>query len=229
MAAQPSKGKDFIVVVSGLPRSGTSMMMQMLDAGGISVVTDDLRKPDEDNPKGYYEYEKVKDLEKDNSWLDIARGKAIKIVSPLLFHLKTEGDYRYKIIFMRRDLDEVLASQRKMADRLKREEDKLEDEKLKQHYIKHLGEIEEWMDNRENIEVVYVDYTDVIKDPLTIAEGICEFLDMDLDTKKMAQVVSDSLYRQRYKETGGSGQEAASAEEVDKEMIMDRLKSLGYL
>ena len=106
-----------IVVVSGLPRSGTSMAMKMLEAAGLSMVVDGLREADEDNPKGYFELERVKDLanETDWSWLDSARGKAIKIISYLLKELP--DTHNYKVIFMRRDLNEVLASQAKMLDR----------------------------------------------------------------------------------------------------------------
>ncbi|OYV85360.1 MAG: sulfotransferase family protein, partial [Planctomycetia bacterium 21-64-5] len=107
-----------ITIVSGLPRSGTSLMMQMLDNGGIQVVTDGSRTADVDNPKGYYEFEKVKAIQRDTSWLAEARGKAVKMVSQLLYHLP--GDERYRIIFMERDFDEMLASQEKMLARLGR-------------------------------------------------------------------------------------------------------------
>jgi len=107
---------ETITVVSGLPRSGTSMMMQMLGAGGLAVLTDGKRGADADNPRGYYEYEAVKSLGQDASWLASAGGKAVKIVSALLIHLPDGFDYR--VIFMRRPIAEVLASQRAMLDRL---------------------------------------------------------------------------------------------------------------
>ena len=104
-----------ITVVSGLPRSGTSMMMKMLDAGGMEILSDEVRKADEDNPKGYYEFEKVKELEKDASWMGQAAGKAVKIISALLMHLPEE--YSYRIIFMRRKMEEILKSQEQMLIR----------------------------------------------------------------------------------------------------------------
>src|SRR3954453_3930250 len=107
-----------IVIVAGLPRSGTSLMCQMLDNGGVEVVTDRLRTPDTDNPRGYYELEKVKKIKEDASWLPEARGKAFKMVSQLLYDLPATE--RYRVIFMQRDLDEVLVSQEKMLERLGR-------------------------------------------------------------------------------------------------------------
>lgn len=228
-----SKEGDYIIIVSGLPRSGTSMMMQMLDAGGVPVLKDDIREADVDNPKGYYEYEKVKELERDSSWLEMACGKVVKIVSPLLFHLKIDGGFRYKIIFMRRDLDEVLMSQRKMADRLKRDEDRIEDERLKHNYLKHLEDLKIWLRDKDNIEVEEVDYSLTLQDPKSVAERIRDFLGtgmgVDLDTEAMARVVSESLYRQRAKDRELAASDAASKEEADREIIMQRLKTLGYL
>src|SRR5262245_15575927 len=107
-----------IIVVSGLPRSGTSLMMQMLDNGGIEVVTDNVRAADTDNPRGYYELEKVKRVKQDASWLPQARGKAFKMVSQLLYDLPASE--RYLVVFMERDFDEMLLSQEKMLQRLGR-------------------------------------------------------------------------------------------------------------
>src|SRR5713101_3371282 len=107
-----------IIIVSGLPRSGTSLMMQMLENGGVEIVTDNIRAADTDNPRGYYEFEKVKKIKQDASWLPATRGKAFKMVSQLLYDLPTSEQYR--IIFMERDLEEVLLSQEKMLQRLGR-------------------------------------------------------------------------------------------------------------
>jgi hypothetical protein len=117
-----------ITIVSGLPRSGTSLMMQMLEAGGMDILTDGIRKIDKNNPWGYYEFEKVKNLGKDNSWLNLCNGKVVKIISILLYDLPT--DRKYNVIFMKRNLQEVLASQRKMLDNLQLVEDNQADEKL---------------------------------------------------------------------------------------------------
>src|SRR5215470_815323 len=147
---------EIITVVSGLPRSGTSMMMNMLAAGGMPVLTDALRAADEDNPRGYFELQKVKQLDKDNPWLREARGKALKIVSPLLKHLPR--DYSYRIIFMLRDLNEILASQNQMLIRRGEPTDTIADEKMAQMFRKHLSDIEKWLGEQANISVLYVDY-----------------------------------------------------------------------
>lgn len=219
---------NFITVVSGLPRSGTSMMMKMLDAGKMPLLTDEIRKADEDNPKGYYEYEKVKKLEDDNSWLDKAQGKTVKIISPLLNHLKLDAGYAYKIIFMIRDLDETLASQKKMAERLNQKEDRIKDNILKNEYSSHLEEIEKWLEQQKNIEVLPVYYKDVLKNPLAVAEGINDFLGMDLNINNMAAIADPSLYRQRA-EIIESAQEVSPDTETDKNLIIERLKQLSYL
>lgn len=220
---------DFITVVSGLPRSGTSMMMKMLDSGNMPLLTDEIRKADEDNPKGYYEYEKVKKLEDDNSWLGLARGKTIKIVSPILYHLKFDSGYKYKIIFMLRDLDEILASQKKMAERLNTDEEKIRDNILKNEYSSHLEEIENWMEQQENIDLLPVQYTDVLENPLAVAEGIHDFLGTGLDIQKMASVADSSLYRQRAETIDNTALNAGPDAQTDESIIIERLKQLSYL
>jgi len=220
---------EFITVVSGLPRSGTSMMMKILSAGKMSLLIDDIRMPDEDNPKGYFEFERVKDLKNDNSWLDIARGKAVKIVSPLLCHLNLDAKYRYKIIFMMRNVYEILNSQKKMASRLKLGEDDIEDSVLIQNYSLHLKEIQEWEKQNENVDVMYLNYTDVITNPLAAVQRICSFLDLSLNMQEMSAVIDDSLYRQRVEEPKNNSIPVASEEKTDNEIIAERLRHLGYL
>jgi hypothetical protein len=220
---------NFITIVSGLPRSGTSMMMKMLDSGNMPLLTDEIRKADEDNPKGYYEYEKVKKLEDDNSWLGLARGKTIKIVSPILYHLKFDSGYTYKIIFMLRDLDEILASQKKMAERLNTDEEKIRDNILKNEYSSHLEEIENWMEQQENIDLLPVQYTDVLENPLAVAEGIHDFLGTGLDIQKMAAAADSSLYRQRAETVNNPEQNADNDTQTDENIIIERLKQLSYM
>ena len=137
---------QFITVVSGLPRSGTSMMMQMLHAGGHPCLTDDRREADADNPRGYFEYDKVKQLRTDCSWLPEATGKAVKIIAQLLSVLPTELDY--KIIFMRRELDEVIASQNRMLDRQGRGGSDLSDERLRELFDQQLRHLEKLLADR---------------------------------------------------------------------------------
>ena len=190
---------DPVILVSGLPRSGTSMMMKMLEAGGLPILTDHIRTPDEDNPKGYYEYERVKDLDKsgqNKDWLKEARGRVIKIISFLLLELPEKNFYQ--IIFMHRQLDEVLASQNKMLTHRK-EGDKTEadDERMKKIYEKHLQKIQVFVFNNPNMEVLNVDYHQVLKDPKGCADSINKFLGLKMDIQGMLNAVDKNLYRNR--------------------------------
>ncbi len=220
---------NIITIVSGLPRSGTSMIMKMLDRGNMPLLIDHIRKPDVDNPKGYYEFERVKDLEHDNTWLKMARGKAVKIVSPLLQHLIMDATYRYKIIFMLRNLDEIIASQKKMADRLNESEDRIRDNILKQNYTRHIEEVRRWLEQNENMDFMYLNYKDVIYNPIPTSEDINAFLGLDLNTREMSMVADNSLYRQQMDMIINPVNEAVSEEAVDKAAIMDQLRQLGYL
>lgn len=188
--------KDHIIVVSGLPRSGTSMMMKMLEAGGLPILTDNLREADANNPKGYYEFERVKELPNgDYGWIPEAGGKVVKIVTGLIMHLPP--DARYKVIFMQRAMKEVLSSQKKMLGRLGKEDDKVEDEKMKKIYQEHLKQVNAWISKQPNIEVLYVNYNTMLGSPLESLQKVNEFLGGDMDVNVMAGVVDKELYRER--------------------------------
>jgi hypothetical protein len=184
-----------ITIVSGLPRSGTSMMMMMLQAGGMAVLTDNIRQADDDNPKGYYEFERVKGIEHDKEWLPLAHGKVVKMISVLLRHLPDE--YQYKVIFMRRKMEEILASQRKMLIRRGEDPDAVSDEKIAEASRKHLQKVDMWLSEQEYIDVLYVRYSDVLTDSRAQATRISRFLDDCVDPKRMAQAVDERLYHQR--------------------------------
>jgi len=190
------KSGEPIVVVSGLPRSGTSMTMKMLEAGGMQPVTDAIRSADEDNPRGYFEDERVKDLGhmEDRSWLRAARGKVIKVVSSLLQYLP--DDNFYKVIFMRRNLHEVLASQAKMLDR-RGEAAQTSDEELITMFESHLEKVEFQLRFRPWFDALYVDHRSVLSDPAGAARRINEFLGGKLDERRMAEAVDPNLYRNR--------------------------------
>ena len=169
-----SAPKEPIVIVSGLPRSGTSMMMKMLEAGGIMPLTDKIREADTDNPKGYYEFERVKQLDKgDTAWLPDAQGKVVKIISALLKHLP--ADYEYRIIFMRRNMPEILASQRKMLIRRGEDADNMNDETMTSLFEKHLKSTMQWIESQPNVSVLYVHYSDMLADPIPQIKKINEF------------------------------------------------------
>jgi len=182
-----------IIIVSGLPRSGTSLMMQMLDQGGVEVVTDNIRRADTDNPRGYYELEQVKKIKNDVSWLPATRGKAFKMVSQLLYELPpTEG---YRIIFMERDLDEMLGSQEKMLARLKKPA--APRATIERSFIEHLRRLHEWLANQPNMKVLYVCYNELLEGPEQQAKRVSAFLGGQPDAAKMAMTVDSSLYRNR--------------------------------
>ena len=185
-----------VVVVSGLPRSGTSMTMKMLEAGGLELVTDGERAADEDNPKGYYEDERVKNLAEteDRAWIRQARGKGIKVISFLLKDLPVE--VRYKVIFMRRDLEEVLASQKKMLER-RGEESDTDDEKMRDLWRDHLWRVSYLLKKRSGFDFIEVGYRDVLQSPESEAERIGSFVGSELDARAMAAVVDPDLYRNR--------------------------------
>lgn len=188
-----------IVVVSGLPRSGTSMMMKMLSEGGLEVVTDAIRAADEDNPNGYFEFEPVKQLtEGQADWLESAAGKLIKVISALLEYLPASHEYR--IVFMERDIKEILASQQKMLER-RNEAPKATDEELTAHFGEHLKGVKYWLARQPNMSVLYVDYNRLMADPEAFCRPVADFVGMPLDLDRMRRVPNEGLYRNRATQT----------------------------
>jgi len=185
-----------IIVVSGLPRSGTSMVMNMLDGGGVPVLTDGIRSSDDSNPRGYFEYEPVRELgqDADRSWVLLARGKAVKIISFLLTWLPETYDYR--VVFLQRDLDEIIASQNEMLAR-RGEPAGAGDATLRHIYAEHLQQIGRFLASRRCFRTLSVDYRDVVDDPERQAWRIRDFLDRSLDIARMAATVDRQLYRHR--------------------------------
>lgn len=182
-----------IIIVSGLPRSGTSLMMQMLHAGGVPAMTDELRTADEDNPKGYFEFEKVKKIRDDKSWLPAARGKAIKMISMLLYDLPDSE--RYRIIFMRRDLDEIVVSQEKML--IRRRITPPDRTVIKSAFSMHLEKVFRWIATQPTIQLIEVDYRNLVTDPAPAVQSIAAFLPVEIDTTRMLTAVDPSLYRNK--------------------------------
>jgi hypothetical protein len=170
-------------------------MMQMLEAGGVEIYTDQVRKADEDNPKGYYELDAVKRLEKDNAWVGEAEGKAIKVISMLLEHLPRE--YEYKVVFMLRDIGEILRSQQKMLERRGEPDKGPPDAKMRALFEQHLDTVRERIDEAPQFDVLYCSYNHLVSDPRPLAEQAAEFLGAPVDTDAMCSVVDPDLYRQR--------------------------------
>jgi hypothetical protein len=184
-----------ISIVSGLPRTGTSMMMRILHTGGLEALTDNVRQADSDNPKGYFELEKVKQIKQDSSWLSEAEGKVFKMVSMLLLDLPTDRDYR--IVFMRREIDEILASQRRMLENMGNEQPQPPDEQMARLFEAHLTQVDRYLQQQPRMQVLHVQHRDVVTQPLPQVKRIAEFLQLDLDVPAMAGVVDRSLYRNR--------------------------------
>ena len=171
-------------------------MQSMLEAGGVEPLTDAVRKADENNPKGYFEYERVKALKDgDTAWLELAEGKSVKIISWLLKFIPER--YDYQILFMKRDMNEILASQKKMLIDRGEPTDKVSDDELAQLYTNHLNDIDKWMTEQKNIRFLYVDYNNMLKDPTPAIKSIGKIFDDQLDAGKMAQVIDPNLYRQK--------------------------------
>ena len=183
--------KNQVVIVSGLPRSGTSVMMQMLHKGGVEILTDDNRKPDESNPKGYYEYDPVMAIHKDNSWLSKAQNKSVKVVAPLLKYL--DPKYRYKVIFMTRDLIEVVKSQQKMIGK----NPDILPVKLLEAYNKQLKQVEIWKDKEPGVEIIYIDYKEVLNNTEDVINKVISFVGVDMHVNAMSQCVDKTLYRNK--------------------------------
>ena len=184
-----------IIVVSGLPRSGTSMMMKILAEGGLSVVADQSRLADQDNPNGYFELELVKQMSQGNvAWLADAGGKAVKVISGLLENLPQE--YFYKIIFMEREIKEILASQHKMLAH-RNEELKATDIEIERQFQKHLSVLKPWLVRQPNMEVLYVSYNALMADPQALCRRLIEFTSTPLDMDRMLSVPTRDLYRNR--------------------------------
>ena len=182
-----------ITVVSGLPRSGTSMMMQMLEKAGLEIYTDKKRVADDHNPKGYYEHDNVKALTRDKKWLPEAVGKVAKVIAPLLYQLPPR--FNYKVIFMERDIGEVIMSQQKMLAKGNPAKEKIYPVGLEQAFKKYYAQLDLWIENNTNAEVLRVPYTEVIANPEKWSDEINQFLGGVLAVEEMVEVVEPGLYR----------------------------------
>jgi len=186
-----------ITIVSGLPRSGTSLMMQMLDAGGLAVLSDGERKADTDNPKGYLEWERIKQLPKDPSLIAEAEGKVVKVISQLILSLPPGHEYR--IVFMQRPLPEVLKSQDEMLRRRGNADSNADTSVIEEAFQRHLIEVNKWLAGKTNMRIARVHYHRVLREPKAVAEEIAAFLQVPLDIEAMVRQVDGSLYRNRMK------------------------------
>ena len=165
---------NFITIVSGLPRSGTSMMMQAIEAGGLCVLCDHIRSEDDDNPRGYYEFEPVKKTKTDPSWVPGARGMVVKVIYSLLYDLPAE--YQYRVVFMERSMAEVLASQKKMLERRAQPGGGVPEDTMAALFRSQLAKFEHWISNQKNFSMLRVGYADMIADPVAAVDRVNKFL-----------------------------------------------------
>jgi hypothetical protein len=186
-----------ITIVSGLPRSGTSLMMQMLVAGGMPALSDGERRADTDNPRGYLEWERIKQLPSDPGCIAEGEGKVVKVISRLLLSLP--AGHGYRIIFMQRPLPEVLASQDEMLRRRGNFKEGADPAIISAAFEKHLCEVYAWLDGKPYVNALRVQYHEVLSKPKDVAQQLARFLDTSLDVEAMVQQVDASLYRNRAK------------------------------
>jgi hypothetical protein len=191
-----------ITVVSGIPRSGTSLMMQMMAAGGMPVLTDGQRSADDNNPRGYFELESVKSLARNQDVLAQAEGKVVKVISSLLPSLPKQFEYR--VIFMSRPLEEVVSSQNRMLERLGKEVPPTPTTAVIAAFQEHLRKTRSWLSQQRNIAVLYVDYPAVVQAPEEQTAKICAFLGRELDRAAMIRQIERSLHREKSGPTGVS-------------------------
>ena len=187
--------RDYVTVITGAPRSGTSLMMRMLEAGGIPALTDGQRPPDAHNPHGYFEYSPVKRLAEDASWMEAARDQAVKIIYRLLMHLPPRMSYR--IVFMERDMEEVFASQRSMLRAQGNAAASQDAARLIPAFAAELRVVRDWLARQPNMLVLAVPYAEAVRDPLKWAHEVSRFLGAGLNEAAMAAAVDPSLYRHR--------------------------------
>lgn len=192
---QTATTTEFLTIVSGLPRSGTSMMMRMLETGGIRAIADHLRTADVDNPRGYYEFEPAKKTKEDPSWVPGAVGGVVKMVYQLLYDLPPKFEYR--VLFMSRKMEEVLQSQRKMLDRLGKAQHMPPDEEMARMFQMQLKKFRDWVAAQPNFKMIDVVYHELVADPSPHIERINTFLGGHLNTQAMREVVEPELYRNR--------------------------------
>jgi hypothetical protein len=197
----PNRGTVYhelmITIVSGLPRSGTSLMMQMLAAGGVPVLSDGERRADVDNPRGYLEWERIKTLPKSPGCIAEAEGKAVKVISQLLLALPAGHEYR--VIFMQRPLPEVMASQDEMLRRRGTFDPGEDNVVVARAFQDHLSDVYAWLNGKTHVKVCRVQYHAVLRGPKEVAEAVAKFLELSLNIEAMTQQVDGTLYRQRRK------------------------------
>jgi hypothetical protein len=197
--APPADRSRVVTIVTGIPRSGTSMMMQMLAAAGLAPYTDSKREADEDNPRGYYEHQQATRLHRDAAWIPEARGKVVKVVAHLLPFLPAGEEYR--LVFMRRDLNEVVASQKVMLSRLGRKGGNLADAALTRAYAGQLVQVQNWLRKTPGVQVMTVEYAEALCNPAVTAERLAAFLGPPFDANAASGLVDPALRRQNSSST----------------------------
>jgi len=195
-APDPPAGmsRPFVTIVSGLPRSGASMLIRLLAAGGMPVVADAARPPHEDDPYGWFEEPRGGQPPVTAAWLGQARGRAVGIVSPLLPHLPSTLAYR--VVFAKRDLREILAAQHTAHARRGTPPPPADDARILALCERHLEQIDAWLAAQEHVRVLDVEFADVLAMPAVQAARLAAFVGGGLDVEAMARAVDPRLHRQ---------------------------------
>lgn len=180
-----------ITIVSGLPRSGTSLAMQMLAAGGLPLLTDGLRAADVNNPRGYYEWEQIKRLPQEPGCIAEAEGKAVKVISSLLFSLPADREYR--LLFLLRPIEGIVPSQAAMISNLGTQGPALPASAMTAVLAAHRNQVLAWLDQQAHLSALRVDYLELLTNPVASALKIARFLGLPLDTEAMANQADPSL------------------------------------
>lgn len=170
-------------------------MMKMLESGGLTLLTDDSRPADEDNPDGYFEFAPVRHTARDASWVTMARGRVVKVIHALLPHLPSNETYR--VVLVERDLEEVVDSQQAMLKRSADEGAALSRDDLIAGYRRQLDQLERWMIEQPNYLFTTVNYNDLLTNPLSQLAHVTSLLGRALDCQAMSAVINPALYRQR--------------------------------
>lgn len=206
LLSSPANDQEIITIISGLPRSGTSLMMQIVEAAGLSIFTDGKRLADDSNQRGYYEHDRISGLlqQSDRSWLAATRGQALKIVAPLLsalplrFKPDQEGAQprkapSYRILFMERDIREILASQSAMLQRLGKKPPQGD---LAKAYQQQVTNAACWIQQHQ-IPTLGIDYHDLVHGSDDLLRKIAAFLGTPDKLAEMQAVIDPRMHRAR--------------------------------
>lgn len=187
--------RETIVVVSGIPRSGTSLMMNMLGRAGLPLLTDETRGADESNPEGYFELAAVRKTQEDNAWVSRAQGHAVKVIHRILPALPEV--YRYRVILMHRPVAEVVQSQDRMLARLGADPSQLPEGRIEAIFKEQHEQTRALLEQEAHFDWIEVEYPELVEAPVRGAEQVIRFLELSAEPADVATAIDARLYRER--------------------------------